>query len=115
MLTVLPQKLKNECLILNRQFLNLFETGTTDALTLNGWLAFWAIFTVEAPRKALTILTYLDTQNTTSDPERWFVVRRAKSEDAVLPTNERTVIRALLLGDRECGKSTFAHQLSRPN
>src|SRR5690606_17973540 len=99
-LSVIPPNVPSlNCSLLETYVLSHFETSGKrwDRLTLNGWLSYWAINSIEDPYKCYKQLTYLDL-NVSTDRSKWFYLTTTKREDKYKDTINRSVIRILLFG-----------------
>ena len=112
-LSVLPSnKPELHCTLLDRHVIDHFETAgrKLNKLTKNGWLSFWAMFAVENANFCFRQLTYLDL-NTDTDRSSWFKLTERKIYDHERERISRSVIRILLFGGPQCGKTVFCDRL----
>eukprot|EP01084_Bolivina_argentea_P205059 350339_1 len=112
LLCVLPStRPELHCSLLDRHVIDHFETAgrKLNKLTKNGWLSFWAMFAVENAAHCFFQLTYLDVSSDT-DRNSWFRVihnHRVPSKQML----NKSVIRILLFGGPQCGKTVFCDRL----
>ena len=112
-LAVLPtNKPSLHCTLLDRHVIDHFETAgrKLNKLTKNGWLSFWAMFAVENAAYCFAQLTYLDLSSDT-DRNSWFKLTERKLFDHQRERISRSVIRVLLFGGPQCGKTVFCDRL----
>lgn len=115
-LSVLPAHHSElHCTLLDKHVMDHFETTgrKLNKLTQNGWLTFWAMFAVESPDNCAKQLTYLDLASNTNR-SKWFVLSlngRQQRQNAQQIADHRSVIRVLLFGGPECGKTVLCDRL----
>eukprot|EP00485_Elphidium_margaritaceum_P011895 CAMPEP_0202703636 /NCGR_PEP_ID=MMETSP1385-20130828/16451_1 /ASSEMBLY_ACC=CAM_ASM_000861 /TAXON_ID=933848 /ORGANISM="Elphidium margaritaceum" /LENGTH=774 /DNA_ID=CAMNT_0049361519 /DNA_START=15 /DNA_END=2336 /DNA_ORIENTATION=- len=112
-LAVLPAgKPELHCTLLDRHVIDHFETAgrKLNKLTKNGWLSFWAMFAVENAQLCFKQLTYLDLA-TNTDRSSWYKLTARKMYDAEKAEIQRSVVRVLLFGGPQCGKTVFCDRL----
>ena len=107
-----PNKPELHCTLLDRHVIDHFETAgrKLNKLTKNGWLSFWAMFAVENHDYCFKQLTYLDL-NTDTDRNGWYKLTERKIYDHERERISRSVIRILLFGGPQCGKTVFCDRL----